>query len=251
MNEHIDLFKFISILRKKWIWVLLASVIGLTVSYAVTEFVLTPRYASVTRMVVTRQYVDNQTVELNDIETNISLINTYRDIINDPIVLDEVRENLSFSISEDDLSESISLQIQNDSQVFGIRVTGDTPEQAAEMTNLIALTFQENVGSILNVDNVSILSPARPNPIAVSPRLLINVVIGTFLGLLSGMLLCLALFVLDKKIYEEETIPEMTGWINLGSITELDSKVKRVIEKEKKAEKRSAKLMGEETRHVS
>lgn len=232
MKETIDFFKFMSIIRKRWVWVLLATLIGFLVSYGYTNFVLSPQYESVTRMIVSRDYLDDQTVELGDIQTNIQLINTYRDIINDPIVLDEVRENLSFPVTEERLSNNITIQIQDDSQIFGIIVRGDSPEQAAEMTNLIAQTFQENVGTILNVENVSILSPARPNPDPVSPRVLINIVIGTFIGFLSGVVVCLAVYVMDKKVYNEETVSELLGWNNLGAITEMKAKELKVTRKE-------------------
>ncbi|OJF94202.1 YveK family protein [Alkalibacterium sp. 20] len=232
MKESIDFFKFVSIIRKKWIWIVLASLLGLLVSYGVTNYVLSPQYASVTRMIVSRNYVGEESVELGDIQTNIQLINTYRDIINDPVVLDEVIENLSFDISENKLRNNITIQINNDSQIFGISVLGDSPEQAAETTNLIAETFQQNVGTILNVENVSILSPARPDINPVSPRVLINIVFGTFLGFLSGIVISLTIYVKDKKVYDEETVSELLGWNNLGFITEINYKEFKSMQKE-------------------
>lgn len=224
MKESIDFFKFVTIIRKKWLLVALATLVGFTLSYAVTTFVISPQYAAVTRMIVSRNYVGNENVELGDIQTNIQLINTYRDVINDPVVLDEVRENLSFEVSEGQLRNNISVLIQNDSQIFGVEVVGDTPEQAAEMTNLVAETFQQNVGNILNVENVSILSPARPESDPISPRVLINLVIGTFLGFLTGIILSLAMYVMDKRVYDESTVSELLGWTNLGFITEINQK---------------------------
>lgn len=225
MKERIDLFNFFKIIRKNLIWLILASLAGFLVSYGVTRYVISPQYEAVTRLIVSRTYIEDQTVELGDIQSNIQLISTYRDVINDPIVLDEVRENLSFDITEEKLVANISIHIRNDSQIFGISVTSDSPERAAEIANLIALTFQNNIGSIINVDNVSILSPARPNPIPVSPRVLINLVIGTFIGCLSGVMICLIIYVLDKKVYDEKTVYELLGWTNLGAISEMNSKI--------------------------
>lgn len=232
MKESIDFIKFLKIIRKNWIWLVVASLLGFAASFSITQYVLSPQYESFTRLIVSRSYIGDQTVELGDIQTNIQLISTYRDVINDPIVLDEVRENLSFDITEERLIENISIHIQSDSQIFGISVTGDSPDQAAEMTNLIALTFQENVGTIMNVDNVSILSPARPIPEPVSPRMLINVVIGTVIGFMAGILICLAVYVLDKKVYDEKTIQELLGWTNLGSISEMGSRSHKATQKE-------------------
>lgn len=224
MKETIDFLKLMTIIRKRFLLILLVSLIGLVGSYAVTEYVISPQYEAVTRLIVSRPYVGNQTVELGDIQTNIQLINTYRDVINDPVVLDEVREQLSFEMSEGELLNRVTVQIQQDSQIFGVRVTGDSPAKAAEVANLVAETFQNNVGRIINVDNVSILSPAKEVSDPISPRLTINLVIGLLFGLISGILLALLIYVLDKKVYEEEDVTELMHWNNIGSISQITLK---------------------------
>lgn len=52
MKESIDFFKFVSIIRKKWLLVALATLVGFTLSYVITNFIISPQYSSVTRIIV-------------------------------------------------------------------------------------------------------------------------------------------------------------------------------------------------------
>lgn len=100
-------------------------------------------------------------------------------------------------------------------------MTDTNPNRAAEIANLVAATFQENIDGIINVENVAILSKAKANPDPVSPNLMLNQVVGVLIGFLLGMTLSIILETKDKKVHDEKIITEKLGWIHLGNITEM------------------------------
>jgi len=214
----VDLFKMI---KKRWWVIVLVSVMGVALTTILTNYVLIPQYATTTQLLVSRKNVNTQSIELGEIETNIQMINTYRDIIEDPVIVDKVINDLGNTLAEIELQKKVEIITQEDSQIFGIKVTDTDPKRAAEIANLMAETFQENLDGIINVENVAILSRAKANLDPISPNLMLNQVVGVLIGFLLGMILSIILETKDKKVHDEKIITEKLGWIHLGNITEM------------------------------
>lgn len=224
MNHTIGTMDMLKILKEKWYVVLLFFVVGLIGAYSLSAFVMTPRYASNTRILVNRSYNAEQVLDIRDIETNIQLINTYRDIIEDPVILNEVQTTLNTGESLEDLRDNIAVQIQEDSQLFTIVGTSTSPQQAARLTNTVAEVFQKNIGEIMEVDNVAILSPAIAEPDPVSPRLLLNIFLGGVIGAMAGFLFAVGRTLLNTTVSDEAEVAELLGWTSLGAVTEVPKK---------------------------
>ena len=229
MIGMVDLFK---ILKKRWWVITLLILMGIALTTLLTNYLLIPQYTSTTQLLVSRKNTNTQSIELGEIEKNIQMINTYRDIIEDPVVIDRVINELGTDLSEIELQSKIDIITQDDSQIFGIKVTDSDPTRAAEIANLVAATFQENINDIINVENVAILSKAKVNSDSISPNLMLNQIVGALVGFLLGMILTIILETMDKKVHDERIITEKLGWIHLGNITEMTKAEGSIEEKQ-------------------
>lgn len=223
MNKKIDFIGLMKVIRKDWLLILFTGIFGLALSYYVTTYLMTPIYQAETQILVNRpkRSTEEQNMDLNDIQSNIQMISTYRDILTDSVVLDQVLSELEEPLTQDALIEKMSIIIQEDSQIFKIEVVDESPERAAKIVNLIASTFQENVSDILRAENVAILSAAEINPIPISPRANYNLLLGAMIGLIVGIGLSLSKEILDTKVRDEKVITEKLDWVHLGSISEM------------------------------
>lgn len=224
MDRMITMAEWIRLLRQKWYWIGLFLLLGIGSAYIITIYVIEPEYSAETNLLVSRATETNQAIELGEIETNIQMINTYRDIIQDPVVLDKVQEELGDRFSEEELRDKMEIIIQSDSQIFGIRVMDTNPQRAALIADTIAAVFKDNVGSVINIDNVAILSLATVPSAPVSPNYLFNMVIGAAAGIALSTGLILFRFVADTKVHDENFAADQLGWIQLGSISTLSKK---------------------------
>src|SRR5699024_5515824 len=118
-----------------------------------------------------------------------------------------------------ELREEISVQTENDSQVFSIQVQSKNPYQATEIANTVADYFQKEIYEIMNVDNVTIISSAIPNVDHISPNNMLNVIIGILLGGMIGIGIVFVYELTDNTVKSAEYVEETTGWTNLGQIT--------------------------------
>ena len=142
-------------------------------------------YDSTTQLLVNRTSDSANEIQLSDIITNVQMINTYKDIIKGPVILGDVKENLPSYYTVGELGNMVTIGSNENSQVFSMTVTSVDSVESAQIANEIATTFQTNIGEIMKVENISIISDAVVNPNPISPNILMNLVLG---GLVGGML---------------------------------------------------------------
>lgn len=221
MEEEISLVELFEVLKKRLSMIISLSLIGLILASAFTFFIATPKYSATTQLLVNQTTGNTEGIQLNDINTNVQMINTYRDIIKGPVILEDVIKSLELDSTVSQLSEQIEVVTQDNSQVFSLSVTGENPYVASDIANSTASIFKDKVGNIMNVENVTIISESVPNTAPVSPNNLLNIVIGLLLGATLGVGAALLLEFMDKSVKDERFITETLGWSTLGNVSEM------------------------------
>lgn len=221
MEEEISLVELFEVLKKRLSMIISLSLVGLILAATFTFFIATPKYSATTQLLVNQTTTNAEGIKVSDINTNVQMINTYRDIIKGPVILDEVAETLDLDLTVSQLSEKIEVVTQDSSQVFSLNVTNENPYTASDIANTTASIFQDEVGNIMNVENVTIISEAIPNTNPVSPNNVLNLIIGLLLGAMLGVGAAFLFEFMDKSVKDERFITETLGWSALGSVSEM------------------------------
>ncbi len=221
MEEEISLSELFNTLKKRLSLIVSLGMIALILAAGFTFFIATPQYKATTQILVNRTTESAEGLQLTDINTDVQMINTYKDIIKGPVILNEVQETLETNLTTTELSDKIEITTQENSQVFSLTVTDDNPYEAAEIANAVAVTFQNEIGNIMNVENVTIISEAVPVTDQISPNNPLNLVIGLLVGLMLGVGIAFLLEFMDKTVRDERFISETLGWSVLGSVSEM------------------------------
>ncbi|MDM5293748.1 Wzz/FepE/Etk N-terminal domain-containing protein [Peribacillus simplex] len=219
MEETISIQDIFKILKKRWKLIMLLTLIAALISGTISYFLLTPVYQSSTQILVNQKQSENQ-LDSNQIRSNIDMINTYSVIIKSPAILEKVIDELDLDQSVDQLSEKITINSQENSQVFSLMVQDSNPTKAVEIANTVSATFQKEIKNIMNVDNVSILAKAeiKDNPAPVKPNPVLNIAIAVVVGLMAGVGLAFLLEYMDNTIKDEDDIEKLLELPILGSI---------------------------------
>ena len=234
-SKFSDLQEFLKVLRKRKKVIAWATVICAFLTLFISFFIVTPKYSSSTDILVNRKMNANQAVNAPQaqIQADVQMISTYKDIITSPTILDSVSKKMAsdgYQTSAGQLKKEISISNQQNSQVFTVTVKTNNPALAADAANTIANVFKDKVIKIMNVNNVTILSKAVENPRPVSPKALVNTVLGALCGIILGIVLAFVFDGLDRTISDETFITEELGLNELGIISEIPaSKVKKLI----------------------
>lgn len=233
MEETISLKEIFSVLKKRLMLIVLLVVGAILVSAIVSYFIITPTYQASTQFIVNQDTNENNAVDINQIRSNVEIINTYNDIISSKRILDQVVEELDLTISAGALGEKISISSAESSQVVTLSATDADPEVAADIANTTVQIFQTDLPELMNVNNVNVLTEATvaANPSPVSPKPLLNMAIAVVLALMVGVGLVFLLEYLDNTIKTEEDVENKLELPILGVIshvTEDDIKVTTV-----------------------
>lgn len=240
MEETISLQDILKIIKKRLFLIISLTIVTVSIAIVLSFYVITPIYQAQTQILVNPKGNSEEFYSWSQIETDLQLINTYNEIITTPFILSKVIEELKLDTTPEQLINQITLSSKSDSKVLTIEVQDPTPEQAVNIANVTAEVFQEEIPSLMNVDNINILSAAkvRDNPSPVKPNKILNIAIGAVIGLMLGIGLAFLLEILDTTIKDEKDVEEILGIPLMGLVGSIP------LEKVKKSSFRSHKARG-------
>ncbi|KHE67985.1 YveK family protein [Halobacillus sp. BBL2006] len=223
MEETISLKEIMGVLKKR-LWLIVGLAAGAAIiSALVTFFILTPNYQSSSQFIVNQSSDQSQNTpyDINDIRTNVELINTYNIVIKSPRILDQVVGDLGLDMTASALSEKIQVSNAEQSQVVNVTATDESYAKAAAIANTTVNVFKEEIPQLMNVDNVNILTEAAVEADAspVSPKPALNIAIALVVGLMIGVGLAFLLEYLDSSIKTEEDIEQTLGLPLMGVVS--------------------------------
>ena len=227
MEETLRLEDLVQILKKKAAWIVLTTVAGIGLAAGMTFFLITPKYDSTAQLIAQNQEAEGSSGNLqNDINGNVLMINTYKDMIKSDLVIDAVQKKLQdeyqYVYSNSGLKNSLEVEQTQNSQMFQITATSPEPRKAALIANITAITFQEKAEEVLAVSKVT--SEAGVSAKAVFPNNQLNLLIGAVVGMLIGVGLAFLIELVDKTMKDERFIVETLELPVLGQVSEINPK---------------------------
>lgn len=228
-----DLSDILAVIRRRSNLIIWTTVIITVLSLVVSLFLITPKYSSTTEILVNRKQDSTNITNGAQIQADVQMINTYKDIITSPAILDEVSQKITYQghhLTSNELKNDINISSQQNSQVFSLQVESNNPELSAAIANTTAQVFKHRVRKIMSVNNVSILSKAISNSHPVSPNVLLDTIVGLIVGLLLGLIMAFLFNSLDRTVDNERFITDVVGLNDLGMVNEIPAnKIKKEI----------------------
>lgn len=256
-ENTIDLTQLLQICRRHIWALIIWSVGLALVGWGVANFIISPKYTSNAQILVNQKANKNDpNAAYNTQQANMQMVTTYKDIVTSHVILQDASDRLanpvrvvkkakpakyktnadgrrvlvrkaqpevversgkSYSVSTSELAKSVSVNTQQQSQVFSISATADIPEKAKVEANAVARSFRDQIPSIMNINNVTIVAPAT-NGVQSFP----NVKLFTLAGFVIGLVLTFAVIMIremtNTTVRDDEFLTRELGLTNLGQI---------------------------------
>lgn len=225
--EEFNISEFIKYYFSLIVIVILFIILGAVGSWYYTDYIQVPMYKSQTSLVLTRAGDSTGSITQNDISLNKNLVATYREIIKSRRILSNVISNLNLDITEKELSDKVSVTSSNDTELIVISVVDKDSKLARDIANEIAKVFKEEITTIYNIENISIVDVAIKAKDAYNANPLKQYVIGVGSGFLIGSLIITVMFYFDDSIKKPEDIEEKVGLSVLSTVPKYKGKKKR------------------------
>jgi capsular polysaccharide biosynthesis protein len=187
-------------------------------------YYVSPTYEASTKLLINhneRLGSGSQAVDWNTVNTNIMLMNSYKEIIQSEAILNKVAEkHPEYGLTGKMLMNFITAASTPDSQIMTVNVLDGSYERAVSIANAVAEEFKRQIPSIMKVDNVAILSIADPKdpPSQVSPNPPLNVILAFLLASMFSIGLVFLLDYLDDTIKTEADAEKILGLPTLSLI---------------------------------
>lgn len=225
--EEISLREYFLILRNRIWLIILLTVLSIATSGLVSYFILEPEYQTFTTLMVGKpkdyQNVDNK-LEYNDLLLNQKLVSTYGELVKTRIVADEVIENLKLDMSYKEFREKVNVNLVKDTEIIKLEVMDTNPVLAAEIANVTAQVFMQNVKDIMMVENIQVIDEAQVPDTPIKPRANLNMAIAGVLGLMMGIFLVFLLEYLDSTIKTPDDVERYLDLPVIGTIPMIEEK---------------------------
>ncbi|WP_338232616.1 YveK family protein [Companilactobacillus muriivasis] len=238
-EQTISMIQILVILRKHIKAIFGTTIVVTLVAAIMTFFVMTPKYSATTEILVNRKLsADLQGAQFQQVQADIQMISTYKDIITSPAVLKDVNREVKtyagYPGSMAKLKKSLTVSNSQNSQVFSVTATATNAKTAAKISDATAKVFKKKIGKIMSINNVSIVSDALVTKKPVSPKKTLNILAGIILGMLLGMALAFIIELTDRTVTSESFLVDELGLTSLGVVTEIDQKdVERTVQRKR------------------
>lgn len=226
-----ELSDYIRILRKNWIIILVATLVGLgaAATYSLTR---TPTYESSSTVFVSTQ-TSGSVAELQQGSSFAQArINTYVGLVTTPVVMNPVIAELGLEMTAGQLAGSVSASSATGQTLITITVEDTDPVAAAEIANALAASLSAAVPALEPASaegasqiKLSRVRDAQPALRPASPNVPLNLALGLVIGLALGIGVAVLRTVLDTRVRTSRDVEQVTDTPIIGAIA-FDPKAK-------------------------
>jgi capsular polysaccharide biosynthesis protein len=207
------------LLRRIYI-VIAATLIAAAIAGLVSHYLLKDVYQATTTIIVSSQKSQNDlnTMTYNDYTLNLKLVNSYQVLTKTNRVLSQVIQQTGVRYSLATLAGMISVQSEKDTEIISISVRDSDPAEAQKIANALADVFQQEVISIMKMDNVQIIDYAPLPTVPVYPKNTQNMLLAGLAGLVLGIGIIFLIERMDYTIKTSEQVEELIDVPVIGCI---------------------------------
>jgi capsular exopolysaccharide synthesis family protein len=220
-----ELRDYLRILRKRWIVIVLLSLVGLAAA-AAASLLSQPTYRASSLVYVAVSSSGEVTELAQGSSFAQNQVKTFAETVSQPIVLEPVLEELGLTETAMELGKSVSASAPLDTSNIEIAVERNSAREAADLANAVTASFQQVVAEITQPTTgdpspitVSVLRPATTPEEPASPNTRLNLALGLLVGIALGFGLAVLREVLDTRIRSVRDVEAITDTPVIGGIS--------------------------------
>ena len=210
------------LLRRIWekkILIVLVTLLFTALSLAVSIFVITPKYASTTKVYVVNQTKDEKrAITAQDVQLGSLLVKDYKEIILSNKVMEDSAEKSGTGITAKELAKKVSVDAPKDTRIISITVQDKDPQVASDLANTVKEVSADQIKEVTKIDDVTTLEEAKAATSPSSPNISRNAVLATVLGFILAVAGIVLFELLDDRVKRAEDIEETMGLVLLGVV---------------------------------
>ncbi len=214
-----DIRSIFRLLMSKLLSLLISTLIGAILFGAFAGFVMKKQYVSQVLMYVSNleSAESSQSLSYSNIFSSARLVDTYIDVLKNPVTLEPARSQLSRDVTAKELSKMISLESVSGTALLRISAVADDPTFAAEVAHVVSEMAPQLLQKTVGAGSVKTVGSARQGT-KTEPNEFQMTVIGALIGLITSAAVVIIRFVNDNTIKTETDLKQRLDVPVLGVI---------------------------------
>ena len=223
-NHEKDLIQLDIMLLLRRIWekkvlIVLVTLLFTAVSLAVSIFLITPQYASTTKVYVVNQTKDEKkAITTQDVQLGSLLVKDYKEIILSNKVMEDAAEKSGTGLTAKELLKKVSVEAPKDTRIISITVQDKDPQVASDLANTVKEISADQIKEVTKIEDVTTLEEAKAATSPSSPNIPRNGILATALGFILAVAGVVLFELLDDRVKRAEDIEETMGLVLLGVV---------------------------------
>ncbi|SFL10725.1 Capsular polysaccharide biosynthesis protein [Paenibacillus sp. 1_12] len=237
---EINLKEYLVIIKKRlWLVVVIVFICtALTAVYSTNNY--KPLYQASTKLIVNKigekDQMGKERIDYGAIGTNLALMNTYKEIIKTPAIMDKVVQRYpDINLSAEQLSYITTVSDLHETQLMTIIVQYYSHEQAVKIVNAVSDVFQAEIPKIMKVDNITILNRAKlqDDPLPINKKSNQYIILSFVASLLVSIGIIILLESLDDTLKTDQDIRQAMDLTTIAYIPKIKKKELKSPKKKK------------------
>ena len=232
--EEINIRDFLNYL-KKYVLVIVAVALVLIIGvFIYDKSIKKPLYTTYTTIILTKsnETQTGTTITQNDILLNQKLVETYSKIIKSKLVLEQVISETGVTYTAEELSENVSVEAYENTEMLKISVTDQDPELAANIANSIAQVFSGEIAKIYQINNISVVDVAVTPEEVSNNTLKRDLLLALFVSIFGTIGVVFVVYYFDDTVKLTDDLEEEIGMPVVAKVfkSDIGSKNNRKVE---------------------
>lgn len=209
------------LLGKLWLIALCGIALG-TIGYAISAFLITPKYESTTGIYILNKQNGAQ-VTYSDAQLATQLTKDYEELITCRSVLESVMDECSITDEYEDFKKRVSVQNAQDTRILYITVKDESPARAQQIADCVRIAASAHIKDVTEVEAVNVVDPANLPTKKSEPSGLKWTAVGMLLGAFGCVLVIVIRVMCDDTIKTADDVEKYLQLSTLALIPVIDT----------------------------
>lgn len=232
--EEINIRDFLNYLKKYVLVIVVVALVLIIGVFIYDKSIKKLLYTTYTTIILTKsnETQTGTTITQNDILLNQKLVETYSKIIKSKLVLEQVISETGVTYTAEELSENVSVEAYENTEMLKISVTDQDPELAANIANSIAQVFSGEIAKIYQINNISVVDVAVTPEEVSNNTLKRDLLIALFISIFGTIGVVFVVYYFDDTVKLTDDLEEEIGMPVVAKVfkSDIGSKNNRKIE---------------------
>lgn len=218
-----SLKEIISILLKRSIIIMISTIVGMSILYSVSNYIISPSYTASVQMYVNAKET-TQSADINELYYAQKVVTTYTNFLKTNVFYQKVIDKAGLPYTVEQLRKNTSIKIVNNTEIFQIAVTTKNANDSFKLVEAMQVVAPELIKSIRKTTELCIVDPVIYDTVPSAPHILKNTLIGAIIGFLLSSAMILFWEIFDVNVKNEEDLVKKYHKPILGSIPDYHAK---------------------------